>query len=267
MREKRSTISPHLRDVKTEQNMKHLIATTALALALATPALAQSTMTDAARTDFRTEVRAYLMENPEVLMEAIAVLEDRRNSDAVAGDLEMLRVNADEIFNDPASWVGGNPDGDITLVEFMDYRCGYCKKAFEEVSELIKSDGNIRFVVKEFPILGEQSEMASRFAVATLQVAGADAYEAVHDALMVMRAEVSVETLTALGNDAGLADVAAVVARMNAPEVTAVIEANRALATRMDINGTPTFVIDQTLVRGYVPLDGMRQIVEGQRKG
>ena len=247
--------------------MKKLIATTALALTLATPSFAQSTMTDPERTDFRAEVRAYLMENPEVLMEAIAVLEDRRTSDAAANDLEVLRVNADEIFNDPASWVGGNPDGDITVVEFMDYRCGYCKKAFEDVSELIKSDGNIRFVVKEFPILGEQSELAARFAVAVLQLEGAGAYEKIHNGLMVMRADVSIESLAAMGAELALSDVAAVMTHMTAPEVTSVIEANRALAERLDVNGTPTFVIDNTLVRGYVPLEGMRQIVEGQRKG
>jgi len=247
--------------------MKKLIATTALALTLATPSFAQSTMTDAERTDFRAEVRAYLMENPEALMEAIAVLEDRRTSDAAANDLEVLRVNADEIFNDPASWVGGNPDGDITVVEFMDYRCGYCKKAFEDVSELIKSDGNIRFVVKEFPILGEQSELAARFAVAVLQLEGAGAYEKIHNGLMVMRADVSIESLAAMGAELALSDVAAVMTHMTAPEVTSVIEANRALAERLDVNGTPTFVIDNTLVRGYVPLEGMRQIVEGQRKG
>lgn len=251
--------------------MKKLIATTAVAMALAAgvsgAAFAQSKLSEVERADFRAEVRAYLMENPEVLMEAIAVLEERRNAEAAANDIALLQTNADEIFNDPASWVGGNPDGDITVVEFMDYRCGYCKKAFEEVAELIESDGNIRFVVKEFPILGEQSELASRFAVAVLQVEGAEAYEKAHDALMVMRADVTAESLAALGAEVGLADTDAVMARMTSPEVTAVIEANRALAQRLDVNGTPTFVIDETLVRGYVPLDGMRQIVDGQRKG
>jgi protein-disulfide isomerase len=247
--------------------MKKLIATTALALALATPVFAQSSMTDVERTDFRAEVRAYLMENPEVLMEAIGVLEERRNSDAAANDIALLETNADEILNDPASWVGGNPDGDITVVEFMDYRCGYCKKAFEEVSELVESDGNIRFVVKEFPILGPQSELASRFAVAVLQVEGAEAYEKAHNGLMVMQGDVSDASLAALAAEIGLKDLAAITARMSAPEVTSVIEANRALAQRLDVNGTPTFVIDNTLVRGYVPLDGMRQIVDGQRKG
>lgn len=247
--------------------MRKLIATTAIALALVTPALAQSTLSDAERADFRAEVRAYLMENPEVLMEAIGVLEERRNTDAAANDIALLETNADEIMNDPASWVGGNPDGDITVVEFMDYRCGYCKKAFEDVAQLIETDGNIRFIVKEFPILGPQSELASRFAVAVLQVEGAEAYEAAHNALMVMKGDVTDDSLAALAAEVGIKDVNGVMARMIAPEVTSVIEANRALAQRLEVNGTPTFVIDQTLVRGYVPLDGMRQIVDGQRKG
>jgi len=100
-----------------------------------------------------------------------------------------------------------------------------------------------------------------------LQVEGAEAYEKAHDALMVMKGDVTADSLAALGAEVGLADTAAVMEGMVAPEVTSVIEANRALAQRLDINGTPTFVIDQTLVRGYVPLDGMRQIVDGQRKG
>lgn len=237
----------------------------ALALFLALPAVAQdTTMTDAERAAFRAEVRAYLLENPEVLMEAIAVLEDRRDAEAANADLQMLAENHAAIFEDPASWSGGNPEGDVTVVEFVDYRCGYCRRAHDEVAQLVESDGNIRLVIKEFPILGEASEASSRFAIATLQVAGADAYKQVHDELIALRGEPSPDTLSRLATDLGL-DAAAILVRMDAPEVTAVIADNRALADRMQINGTPTFVIDNTMVRGYVPLDGMRQIVAGQR--
>jgi len=180
-------------------------------------------------------------------------------------DLQMLADNADAIYNDPASWVGGNPEGDITLVEFLDYRCGYCRKAYEDTEELVKSDGNIRFVVKEFPILGEQSLLSSQFAIATRMVAGDDAYKKAHDALMTLRGDATPEALAGLATDLGL-DAAAITAKMASSEVQAVIAANHALGTTLQINGTPSFVIDQTMVRGYVPLDGMRQIVEGQRK-
>ncbi len=222
-------------------------------------------MSDAERAAFRTEVRDYLMENPEVLMEAIDVLQKKQQAEAVNADLSMLRDNADAIFNDPNSWVGGNPDGDITVVEFTDYRCGYCRKAHEEVAELVKSDGNIRFVVKEYPILGEQSMISSRFAIAVRMIAGDDAYYKAHEALITLRGDATPESLGALATELGH-DKAAILAKMDSAEVAAVIEANHTLGNTMDINGTPTFVIDNTMVRGYVPLDGMRAIIEEQRK-
>mgnify|MGYP006213407919 CR=1 FL=1 len=128
-----------------------------------------------AEVAFREEVRAYLIENPEVLIEAMNVLQDREAQTAAARDQQMLADNHDVIFNDGVSWVGGNPDGDITMVEFIDYRCGYCRKSYEEVEELVKSDGNIRFVVKEFPILGEASLLSSQFAISILQLHGPEA--------------------------------------------------------------------------------------------
>ncbi|MFN4158450.1 MAG: DsbA family protein [Gemmobacter sp.] len=247
-----------------------LLSSACIAACLTLPASAQTAMNDADRAAFRAEVRAYLLENPEVLMEAIAVLETRRDAEAAAGDRQMLADNRDAIFNDPASWSGGNLEGDITLVEFTDYRCGYCRRAHDEVAELVASDGNIRFVIKEFPILGEASLASSRFAVAVLQLAGPEAYKQAHDTLITLRGEPTPEVLTRLAGDLGL-DAPAVLAHMGSPEVAAVIDANRRLAETMQINGTPTFVIDGviggTMVRGYVPLDGLRQIVEGQRRG
>ncbi len=242
---------------------------TALALAtslFALPALAGGLgeMTEAERAAFRAEVKAYLLENPEVLVEAMDVLQSRQDAAAADRDLAMLAANKDKIFNDGVSWVGGNPEGDITVVEFVDYRCGYCRKAHDEVAELVKSDGNIRFVLKEFPILGEDSITSSKFAISVLQLHGKEPYKKVHDALIALRGSPDAETLGRLATDLGL-DPAPILARMEAPEVAAVIEANHALGSTMEISGTPTFVVDQTMVRGYVPLDGMRQIVAGQR--
>ncbi len=232
----------------------------------ATPALAfdPAAMTEAERTAFQAEVRAYLMANPEVIMEAVALLEQRQLAEAAKADGDLVLANREALFDDGASWVGGNPDGDVTLVEFMDYRCGYCKKANPEVEELVRSDGNIRFVIKEFPILGEESLLASRFAIAVRQVAGDAAYKSVHDALIGLRADVTPEALAALATAQGL-DAKAITARMDAPEVAAVIDANHALGTTLAINGTPTFVIGGQMVRGYVPLAGMREAVAVER--
>lgn len=246
--------------------MRGILAGTALTLSLALPGFADglTDMTDAERTAFRAEVRAYLMENPEVLVEVMNELEAREQVAAMERDQEMLAAQSDAIFNDAASYVGGNPEGDITVVEFIDYRCGYCRKAWQEVDQLVEGDGNIRFVLKEFPILGEQSVLASRFAIAVLQLHGNDAYKQAHDALLSMRADTTPEALVRVASDMGL-EPQPIMDRMNAPEVTKVIEDNHRLAQTMDISGTPTFVVGGTMVRGYVPLDAMQQIVEEQR--
>lgn len=236
-----------------------------IALLLGTTAVCAE-MTDAERDAFRAEVRAYLMDNPEVLVEAMTVLQDRQENQSAARDQQILTDNAAQIFADPNSWVGGNLDGDITVVEFTDYRCGYCRKAHDEVAELVSSDGNIRFILKEFPILGEQSLLSSQFAISVRQLYGDDAYKTAHDALITLRGDATPETLARLAADLGH-DASAIAEQMKKPEVMAIIEANHALATTMEINGTPTFVINGTLLRGYVPLDGMRQIVKEQRAG
>lgn len=237
----------------------------ALALA-ATPALGLEldNMTGAEREAFRAEVRAYLLENPEVLMEAIGVLEQRQAEEGAQADTELVAQNRAALFEDGHSWVGGNPEGDITIVEFLDYRCGYCKRAHPEVAELISGDGNIRYIIKEFPILGDQSVLASRFAVAVQTVAGDEAYKLVSDALMTQRADVTEASLTELSNTLGL-ETEAIMAEMSSDAVNKVLQSNQLLAQRMQITGTPTFVFEDQMLRGYAPLDAMRQVVDEVR--
>lgn len=236
-----------------------LIATTALAGGL-------GDMTDAERLAFREEVKAYLLANPEVIVEAMTILQTREDVAAADRDKSLLQTNADALFKSPTDWVGGNPDGDITLVEFMDYRCGYCRKAHDEVNELVKSDGNIRYIVKEFPILGEGSLLSSQFAIAIRLIHGDDAYKAAHNALITLRGDATLETMTRLATDLGH-DPAPILDKMKTDEVMAVIKANHALADVMAISGTPTFVIGDQLLRGYVPLADMQVIVKDARAG
>lgn len=238
-----------------------------LAALLAAPAAAfdPAKMTEAERESFRAEVRAYLLDNPEVLAEAIDVLQQRQAEAAAQGDAALVKANAGEIFDDGHSFVGGNPEGGLTVVEFIDYRCGYCRKAHAEVAELVRSDGDIRYVVKELPILGEQSVTAARFAIATLQTLGAEAYGKVNAGFYEsFRGDVTPETLEAFAADLGL-DGAAILAAMDTPEVTKVIEENHLLAERMQISGTPTFVMGGQMLRGYAPLETMRAIVADER--
>jgi len=238
----------------------------ALCALFATPLAAfdMSAMTDAERQTFRAEIRAYLLENPEVLLEAIGVLEAREAEQQAQGDLQLVTDNAEAIFNDGFSYVGGNPEGDITIVEFLDYRCGYCKRAHPEVKELISGDGNIRYIVKEFPILGEQSVLASRFALGVKEVQGDDAYLDINDTLMTLRGEITEDSLSNLSESKGF-DTPAVFEAMNGPKVQEAIIRTRELAQKLQINGTPSFVFETELLRGYAPLDTMRQVVEELR--
>lgn len=237
-----------------------------LALGLAALPVQAQEMTEAERLILRAEIRAYLLENPEVLVEAMGVLQEREDTAALERDKFLVAEQSDTLFVSESDWVGGNPDGDITLVEFMDYRCSYCRKAYEEVDALIAADGNIRFVVKEFPILGDASLLSSQFAISVLQLHGAEAYATVHDELIALRGEPTPETLSRLATDLGL-DPEPIIARMASDDVRLVIEANYALAETMEVTGTPAFITQAGVMRGYAPLATMQEFVAEARSG
>lgn len=221
-------------------------------------------MTPEEREAFRAEVKAYLLENPEVLVEAMGILQEREYAAELTRDAEIIAANSDVIFANPSDWVGGNPEGDITLVEFMDYRCSYCRKAHDEVQALVEGDGNIRYIIKEFPILGPESLVPSQFAIAVRMLHGDDAYKAAHDALMALRGEPTLDVVERLASELGH-DPAPILERMQSDEVKSVITGNHDLADLMAISGTPTFVVEDALMRGYVPLEGMTAIIAEMR--
>lgn len=238
----------------------------ALAFAAEAQAFDISDMSDAEQEAFRGEIREYLLENPEVLMEAIAVLEQRQAEQQVENDRARVAASGDALYDDGYSWIGGNPEGDVTLVEFMDYRCSFCRRAHPEVQELVNGDGNIRYIVKEYPILGDESVAASRFAIAVKNVEGEDAYKTVHDELITIRGTMNEDTFSRISDSLGF-DTDAILVEMQNPEIDAQIQSNYRLAQSLEISGTPTFVFDTELVRGYVPLESMQGIVEAIREG
>lgn len=213
--------------------MKRLIAALLLT---ATPVMAFDiqAMSDTEKAAFGEAVREYLMANPEVLIELINVLEERRAAESVQNDSQLVAANREAIFNDGHSWVGGNPDGDLTMVEFIDYRCGVCRRFNQEVHDLVAADGNIRLILKEFPILGQDSEASSRFAVAVKQIAGDDAYMKAHDELITLRGPATLEALKEVADRIGV-DGEAIIQHMNTEDVTSVLRENRQLAERMAI--------------------------------
>lgn len=248
--------------------MKNILIALALTFSLGTAASAfdMGDMSDSERQTFRDEIRTYLLENPEVLMEAIGVLEAREQDEQVANDVALAQTNAEALFEDGHSLVWGNPEGDITMVEFMDYRCSFCRRAHPEIAELIETDGNIRIITKEFPILGEQSVLASRFALATKMIAGDEAYKMISDALMTMRSDMTEDSLSRLADEFDL-DTGAIMGAMSSDDITTVLSENRLLGQRLLITGTPTFVVEDQMLRGYLPLAQMQEVVARVRDG
>ncbi|WP_439122186.1 DsbA family protein [Marivita sp.] len=249
--------------------LKTRLASSVFALTLATGVQAADldldNMSDADRAAFGAQVRAYLLENPEVIMEAVQVLEERQAAEQAQGDVALVENNAEAIFNDGYSWVGGNPEGDVTIVEFFDYRCGFCRRAHPEVAELLELDGNIRYVAKELPILGENSVISSRFALAAREVSGEEAYEAAKEALIVLNGDLDDTVLSRLADTLGL-DADAVLAAMDSDAVNQQLSSTRELAQALQINGTPSFIMGDQLIRGYMPLEAMQEIVAEARQ-
>ncbi|NNU80663.1 DsbA family protein [Halovulum dunhuangense] len=242
-----------------------LFLAAALALAGAASAGPFDDLSPADRDALRAEIRGYLLDNPEVLMEAIAVLEQRNAAAEANADAAAIAAHAEALYSDGVSHVMGNPQGDVTIVEFLDYQCGFCKRAHPEVMDLLAQDGNIRLIQKEFPILGPVSETASRAALAVLLDQGSEIYEAFTDAMMRFDGQLNPGVIRGLARDAG-ADVAAMEARMQDADITRIIAENRSLATALQVSGTPTFVLGSELVRGYLPLPQMQERVRSVRE-
>lgn len=221
-------------------------------------------LSDEERTALRQEIRDYLVDNPELILDILMELQTRAAQGENVSDNELVEKYSDEIFSDNHSWVGGNPEGDIAFVEFIDYRCGYCRRAYDDVETLIESDGNIRYVVKEFPILGPESERSARLAIAALKVGGSSAYKSAHDFLISYNGPISNRLIKDFAKEASL-DQSALIETMDSDPVNNVISANYALADSLGINGTPAFIIGGSLVRGWIKLDDMRQFVEVAR--
>ena len=216
------------------------------------------------RIALHAEIRSYILENPKVIFEAVAIVRQQEEEAEAKRDDQLVQEFKGDLFEDGYSYVGGNPDGDITLVEFLDYRCGYCQKAYEELQKLLSEDGNIRFIIKEYPILGEVSNLTSQFAIAIKQLHGNDAYKIIHDTLIAFSGEPTPDSLGEIAKTFGF-EIDPIFERMTSSEVLAEINANRILGEKMQISGTPTFVLENKLLRGYVPLETMRIIAASQR--
>jgi protein-disulfide isomerase len=232
-----------------------------LAGLVAMPAVAQddqaSDFTPAQEDAIRQLVRDYLMENPEVLIEAAQAYRVRQQELQVQQARDALVNKREELDRDPDSPVIGNPEGDVVIVEFFDYRCPYCVRVAEDVREAVEDDGNIRLVMKEFPILGPESVVAARMALAAVKQ---DRYEELHFAFMSSSGKLTEDKAYKIAENLGL-DMDQLRRDMEDPEIDDMLERNYALAQSLQINGTPAFVIGDEVVRGAIDMRALRQIV------
>lgn len=222
---------------------------------------AQEAFSKTQTNELHNIIREYLLENPAILNEMIAKLQAAERDQQSKQAREAISSNAQQLFHNENDVVVGNPDGNVTMVEFFDYNCGYCKRSVADVLRLTEEDKNLRIVMKEFPILSEGSIIASRAALASKKQ---DKYWEFHLALMATSGGIENEAkVMSIAAEAGL-DVAKLKADMaaDAAAIEMNINANRALAQAIGINGTPAFVIDGTLVPGAMPYEQLATSVK-----
>ena len=207
-------------------------------------------------------IHDYLLHNPDVLIEALHGAEDKLNREADAKAEKVLSDQRREIFDDPATPVGGNPRGDVTIVEFFDYRCPYCKQVLPSLQTLLKEDHKLRFLYKEMPVLGPVSVTAAHAALAAQRQGK---YEAFHNAMMATRGQITDETVYKVAGSVGL-DVDRLKQDMSAPEIAEALKTNLALANELNIRGTPGFIVGKHIVPGAIDLDALRSMVAEARK-
>ncbi|MEQ1889485.1 MAG: DsbA family protein [Alphaproteobacteria bacterium] len=206
-------------------------------------------------------IRDVLKENPELLMEALDNLRQKMESGQAAGSRAGLGKLRKELERDPDTFIAGNPRGDITIVEFFDYRCGYCKRAQPIIQELLQKDSSIRLALKEFPILGPDSLIASRAAIAAMKY---DKYAPFHNALMAAQGQLSEDRVLAIAAESGL-DPVKLRKDMDDPKIKKIIGRNHEIAVSLGISGTPSFIIGDTLAPGFIDLEQLQQLVAAAR--
>lgn len=236
------------------------------ALILAPSAMAQNAVfSEQQRQAIGEIVKDYLLKNPEVLTEVIAELEKRQAEAQQVAQASALKEAREALMNTSHSYVVGNPSGDVTLVEFFDYNCGYCKRAIADVQALVKSDPKLRVVLKDFPILGPDSVEASRVSLAAKnQLDGQKLFD-YHVKVMDSRGRVNGERALAVAKEMGL-DMARLRKDMDSPEVRTAIQENAALGDKLGLTGTPAFIIGDAVIPGAVGLDPLKQVVANVRQ-
>lgn len=206
-------------------------------------------------------IEDYIRTHPEVIEQSLQALENRRAAEEQQRQKAAIDTHQQDLLNDPASPVSGNPAGDVTVVEFFDYRCGFCKRVAPAVSRLQQGDARVRVVYKDFPILGEASELAAKAALASN---AQGKHRAFHEALLAAKSDLTKEQILHIAGDVGL-DVKRLAQDMTDPQWQGVIDRNRRLAKDLGISGTPAFIVGAELVPGALDLKVLEDLVARRR--
>ncbi len=226
------------------------------------PVPSSAGFTAAQKTEMEGLMRKFIMENPQVLMDSVNKYREDQGKKEEASASDALKSIGNDLFKNDNLPQVGNKSGDITVVEFFDYNCGYCKKGFESVQEGLNNDKNIRFVFVDYPILSESSHLASQYALAA-QKQGK--YFEYHKALMTFQGPKTEETIMKLSKDAGI-DTDRLKKDAQLPEIAAQLTKNQEMAQKLAISGTPAFIVGGQIIRGYVPYEALKTIIADERK-
>ena len=215
------------------------------------------------KRDVERIVRDYLLTHPEIIVRALQTFEANQKVAAETRARRLVAENLSRLEPVGPEYVAGNPDGDVTVFEFFDYRCPYCKRSFPGLMKTIKKDGNVRLVLKEFPILGQDSVLAARAALA----AGAQGrYIEMHEALMQVNGAFTEERILDIAADQGL-DIERLADDMYRPKVDDMIRRTYDLARTLEIRGTPAFVVGTEMIPGAVDGERLKALIAKARSG
>jgi len=238
-----------------------LAALLACSLLLSLPAAAEESFTPAQQEEINRLVRQYILDHPEIILEAVQALEARKQGEAESRRASAIESSYQDLALHPDSPVVGNPDGDVVVVEFFDYNCGYCRKMTEDMFELVEADGGIRYVLKELPIFGEDSRFAAK---AALAAARQGKYAELHYALMTAGVTIDAGTTRAIAQSIGL-DMARLETDMLDPALDEELDRNYELARGLSVEGTPAMVIGKRFVPGARSYDDLAALVAAAR--
>jgi len=223
----------------------------------------KSVMSPEEKKSIEGVVRDLLMKNPEIIIKAIQSMRERDQREGEQRAKANLVKFQKELLNDPETPVGANLKGDVTIVEFFDYRCGYCKQVFPDIMKILNTDKNIRYVFKEFPILGPDSMTASKAALAAWTL-DKTKYMDFHKAMMGSKGGLPESRVMEFATKVGY-DAKALKKAMTNPKIDELIARNFELAKAFDINGTPAFIIGDEVIRGAVDLQALRAVISKAR--